>query len=55
MELNDLRIFVATVDAGSFTAAADQLMLSSSSSAGARWRWRRRSACGCCTEHAISR
>lgn len=28
MELNDLRIFVATVDAGSFTAAADQLMLS---------------------------
>ncbi|HGO6093136.1 TPA: LysR substrate-binding domain-containing protein, partial [Burkholderia cepacia] len=28
MEINDLRIFVATVDAGSFTAAADQLMLS---------------------------
>lgn len=28
MELDDLRIFVATVDAGSFTAAADQLMLS---------------------------
>ncbi|MGU7772686.1 LysR substrate-binding domain-containing protein [Burkholderia sp. MR1-5-21] len=28
MELGDLRIFVATVDAGSFTAAADQLMLS---------------------------
>jgi DNA-binding transcriptional LysR family regulator len=28
MELDDLRIFVATVDAGSFTAAADKLMLS---------------------------
>ena len=28
MELDDLRMFVATVDAGSFTAAADQLMLS---------------------------
>ncbi|CAH2898152.1 MAG: Transcriptional regulator, LysR family [uncultured Paraburkholderia sp.] len=45
MQLDDMRIFVATVDAHNFTAAAKRLALSKQFVSRRVMGWKRRSAC----------